>query len=95
MSRVVYVYWSDLKSVNIYPNPVTDFFNVEIESQKAAIIEIKVTDATGKLLKTIKSNVLAGVNKLNVNMQEFAAGAYFVQVLENGKLTLTKNITKQ
>jgi hypothetical protein len=34
-------------------------------------------------------------NKLNVNMQEFAAGAYFVQVLENGKLTLTKNITKQ
>jgi hypothetical protein len=81
-------------SINMYPNPTTDILNIELNAVEAANALVKVYDLTGRLMQTVQSNVIVGLNQITVSMNEYAAGVYTVQVFENGQLTQVNRVRK-
>lgn len=57
------------KSVQLYPNPATNYLNVSVEMKGLLVIY----DAAGSLVKSV--NLKAGVNKIDIS--QLSAGAYF------------------
>jgi 5-hydroxyisourate hydrolase-like protein (transthyretin family) len=74
--------------INVYPNPSTGVFNLEVEN--ATDVTIAVADILGNQLDITVSDNLNG--KFVVDMSTVADGVYFVQV-KNGDYFATKRIT--
>ena len=77
--------------VKFYPNPVTDWFNVEVEQIFPSEVSFKLFDWTGKVVKfdTFYTNTA-----FQANLSELTPGAYIVQI--NSKdWQLTERIIKQ
>jgi DNA polymerase IIIc chi subunit len=72
--------------VNVYPNPATDFVQIEAPDEK--IISIKVLDAQAKVI------VSTAVNKhfLRLDTHLWSKGNYFIEV-ETEAGTMNKKMT--
>jgi hypothetical protein len=81
-------------SITMFPNPTTDVLNIELNAVEATNALVKVYDLTGRLMQTVQSNINVGVNQITLNMSEYAAGVYTVQVFENGTLTQVNRVRK-
>ncbi len=68
--------------VNIYPNPTTDFVNVEIKGQDAENFQIQLYDELGKVLVNKKYTDIQ-----QINLSQYAKATYFLKVVD------TKNET--
>lgn len=67
------------------PNPSAGILQVEYTLEKSSFISlIKVTDSTGKLLKTIALSNLSG--RIEINMENYANGKYLLQLVSNNEL---------
>jgi hypothetical protein len=78
---------TDEPEVNIYPNPASDHFTIEVLSSGAALAE--VYDAVGKKVNAL---VVQG-GRADVDAASLAPGIYFVKVVtENG--TTTRKLIK-
>jgi hypothetical protein len=64
-----------ISEVNIYPNPASGKFNIELDS---APIHIYLKDITGKKLREI--DTVKGQQKCSMDVSGFAAGIYFLEV---------------
>lgn len=78
-----------IKSVNLYPNPTKDEFNVEI-SKDIHEFSVEVYNQLGAL---VYSEKVSNSNTLNVNVDSLNSGVYFVHIKTNFG-TVTKRITK-
>ena len=76
-----------IKGLTLYPNPISDFLNIE---SKEVITKVKVYNLIGKLVKEITPNQ----KKATIHLKDVAAGIYFVKTEANHK-TSTKKIIKQ
>jgi hypothetical protein len=95
-SKIVELVWNETTNpILIYPNPTNDVLNIEITTQKASQLEVKINDLNGRLVKTIKTNTIAGTNTIDVNLSEFSHAVYDVTIYENGKLKHAEKITKK
>lgn len=76
------------KSLYIYPNPTTNFFQLNSEEQ---IKEVLIYTIEGKLLKKI------GYNKAQmvVNINEFKPGPYLITVINSEGIKFSKVVIKQ
>jgi hypothetical protein len=85
-----------LQSHRIFPNPATEFVNLEINwVGEKADATLQVVDATGKQVMANKLSIQKGANRQKLNVNNLAAGKYFVY-LENGSWKLNLNsFTKQ
>ena len=62
--------------VNVYPNPTTSQFNIQVKSSNAEAAVIRVLDFTGRFIKTVKVS-----SNSNANMgSDLKAGAYMLEV---------------
>ncbi len=59
--------------MQVYQNPTTDYFSVEIQGEKA--YQYILTDATGRILESKK-----GKGKMNFDLENYSAGNYFLSV---------------
>lgn len=76
----------DDNKINLYPNPVIDWFDMEINLKESQNIKIELFDAQGKRIFLLFEGVLAkGNNRLKFNKENLSSGIYFVRVLGNGK----------
>jgi|GEM_PF-1673781 len=76
------------QAIAIYPNPVTDSFNVDLSSKfNTANVTVTVTDLTGKTVRTF------GIAD-SYNVSELPKGIYVVKITD-GKNTETKKIVKK
>ena len=75
--------------INVYPNPNTGSFNLEIENASDDVV-IKVGDILGNEIPVELVDMFNG--NYSVNMSAVADGVYFVQV-KNGDFYATKRIT--
>ncbi len=64
----------------VYPNPVADKINLEINSKKSQSIEISITDATGRICRNETLKIASGNNHLKLDATAFAAGIYLLNV---------------
>jgi len=72
----------------VSPNPTTGIFNVEGMEN---ICDISIVDVSGKIL--LERNI-QGLTTLNLNIQEFKTGIYFVVLKQNTGQKLLKKIIK-
>lgn len=63
-------------NVKVYPNPVQNMLNVEINLIQFDEINIEFIDLSGKILFQQLINQKNGYNILTMNLSEYAAGAY-------------------
>ena len=77
------------KKLNIFPNPISNFENLKIESSES-IQEIMLFDRFGKEIEKI---IPESKNKLKIEMDKISKGIYFILVKTNNK-TYTKKIIK-
>lgn len=77
----------------IYPNPAFLNFNISYELKKQSEIKLSVTDITGNIAKLIKEEKQgAGTYSLQINMDKFDAGIYFIQLQQNDSVITQKII---
>jgi hypothetical protein len=65
---------------SIHPNPARSVVTLTLSATKNGNAYIAVTDATGKLMHKQVAPVAAGSNIVNMNVDKFASGVYFVAV---------------
>jgi len=80
-SNVVSVQSSIVNSqLSIYPNPVKDLLNLQLNNSKAKNITIQVLDMSGRVLITKQTLLNAGTNSLSLPVANLAKGSYIVAI---------------
>jgi hypothetical protein len=106
-TRLVYfTYWpkcfnstvsvDDIKTaeemVNIYPNPSTGIFNIDLQGALAQNATVEVYNAMGQL---VVSNTYSDINsKFEVNLSGYSAGVYTIKLKVDGEV-VTKRVILQ
>jgi hypothetical protein len=88
-------YSDDPAQVIIYPNPVIDQININIQNAQAGNYRVMVFDVLGRLL--IDENIISGFDgsaKLNLNFNSYATGSYYLRILNEKKIIQTGKIIK-
>lgn len=75
-------------NIKLYPNPTNSVLNIEV--LEGTFDEIMVFSTSGQLVHVGKP----GVNKLTIDVSDFATGMYFVRFVSNGK-AVTKRFIKE
>jgi len=73
----------DAKNIHIYPNPTTDFINIDLPNTHI-IGDLQLLDITGKQIAFFDKNVT------QIPVSQYAKGTYFLQIP-----TTTQNIVEQ
>ncbi len=82
-------------SVIVYPNPTLGDLYVDVSSSAATRATFRVMDMTGKTVKTIQSDLLEGLNKITLNVEELANGMYMLKVVDGKALNYAQTFNKQ
>jgi hypothetical protein len=64
----------------IYPNPVIHEAYVRFEAESDMQLNIQITDATGRLVRTIQTEVRKGLQELPVTVNELLPGYYMLSL---------------
>ncbi|MEO6730008.1 MAG: T9SS type A sorting domain-containing protein [Ferruginibacter sp.] len=67
-------------AIGVYPNPIRDFANVTIDLEQDVDGTITVTDASGKQVQYIQTQLFKGPNIKKINMANLASGSYLLKV---------------
>jgi hypothetical protein len=78
---------------NVFPNPSTDFVNVEFEAKNSEYI-VSVIDITGKIVKSNSYNNLSGATTVKVDLNDLKSGNYLIGLSTNGE-SFTQNVVKK
>jgi len=82
--------------VNLVPNPVTSGSAVlNITSAEKQTINIKITDASGKIVQSTDQPVISGFTQLNMNLTRLAAGVYTIIIHTNNGERKTRQFIKK
>jgi hypothetical protein len=81
------------ESMNVFPNPVTDNMNLQINSNKLLNVTIQIYNSIGRLIKTENIVTAKGETK-QINLSNLPKGIYFAK-FESEHGTYTKKIVKQ
>jgi hypothetical protein len=85
---------SQIGGVRLFPNPTnTGDFTVELYSQTAEPIDIKIYDALGRNIHSQSQAVEMGNNRFELSLRDWAAGMYYIQ-LSNADFSTTKELVK-
>ncbi|GBL36162.1 hypothetical protein EMGBS15_17570 [Filimonas sp.] len=94
-SHVVDVYFGQEMVVNMYPNPVSSILSVDIQSIVSSKTYIKISDATGRLVRQVEISLIPGSNNTQLDMKDLSDGVYLVNVTNNVGLNFTQTIRKK
>lgn len=81
--------------VKMYPNPTHHTITVELHAATSQQTLVSVSDMSGRVVKTVQANTVAGNNKLELDLSTMAAGVYTIQVYENSQRTVVEKIEKR
>jgi hypothetical protein len=82
---------TQVSSLNVYPNPVTDKTVLTFYNTENAVYTVKVLDAMGKEVYAENINSVLGMNRADLNLNGISSGVYFL-VLSNAKATATRRL---
>ena len=83
------------KELRIYPNPVSEIVNLEIEVDNKEASLIKLYSISGQLIKEISNLSLTnGKNTIQLDLSELNTGAYIIQYV-NGANSKSARLIKQ
>lgn len=67
-------------TISVYPNPAYDFVNIKYNLKNSAPITMKLTNLQGQLVYESKSDKTSGFNSDKINLENQAAGVYFLTI---------------
>ena len=72
---------NNINEIKILPNPVTSSTKLLINCTKAGIMDVKLYDITGRLIKTFMTgaNIVQGINEYSLELN-IASGIYILNV---------------
>lgn len=86
----------ELAVTQLFPNPVDDKLNIQLQSDRKQAATLSIFDITGKTIKTITLNLTAGINNTSVSLSAYASGTYILkcsnaQGINLGAFRIVKN----
>jgi Secretion system C-terminal sorting domain len=82
-------------SFNIYPIPTTGDLTIDVEVPASTNAVVKVTDMSGRLVKTILFDLEKGKNTNKINIGELPMGDYMVQLTDGKAINFSKQVSKR
>ena len=79
--------------LNLYPNPTAGMVRAEVQSSRSGMVNILVTDLSGKLLQETEFVKPAGLGNALIDLQALPQGMYLVKMVHQG-LSAVKLLTK-
>ena len=76
--------------VNIYPNPSTGKFTLDVSGMNTTIVDVNITDISGKVVMKKSYNTFNGELTTPINISSVEEGIYIVRV--NGNESIVKRI---
>lgn len=73
---------------DVYPNPASEFVNIEINSGDAGDFSCNITDLSGRII--ISEQKLLKDNKSTIDIRGLTPGVYFIKMQMNGQETVKK-----
>lgn len=83
-----------LSEMKIYPNPASDQVTLNVISKETTHANLSVTNLMGQVVYTQNVSLETGSNQYELNVTNFAAGFYLVNVRTNAGSTTQKLIVK-
>lgn len=83
-----------MTNVRVYPNPVQDVLNIEVNASQSSEMNIAVYNITGQKVMETSANISAGINNPSINVSNLNSGIYFVTVKANGFENTMKFVVK-
>jgi hypothetical protein len=77
-------------AMSVYPNPASDFVNVEFNAEQAADYRLRLTDMSGRLVFAQESASDEGLNKVQIATGNLESGIYMVTLEFNGVQQVTR-----
>jgi|GEM_PF-5203096 len=77
------------------PVPATEFVNVTFIMDHKNVVNYEVYDVTGKLIKAKVYEAVEGLNTLNINLQAYASGMYFIKIIDEKNTALVTRFVKE
>jgi len=66
-------------NLQIFPNPISQEFEIEFFIEESSEVEINISDVTGRKIKTLINETFnGGVQKIKTNSSELSAGVYIL-----------------
>ena len=83
---------NNVSSLNIYPNPVSDFINIEFFAQNNSSVTFEIVDMSGKLVYQNIENANLGVNIFKFDLQNLNSGIYALRMIAGKEVNVVKFI---
>ena len=77
--------------ITIAPNPITDLMLLNIFSQSAKKIEVKIYDGVGRIMRSVNTTIEQGKTSINLSgFQNWPQGIYTVKVFADNDVTIKR-----
>lgn len=83
-SREVEIYFGEEGQLNVYPNPAHSLLNMDMLMTRSTEVIIELSDATGRKVRTMQSQLKEGENHLQWDISSLNSGIYLLKI-SNGK----------
>ena len=77
------------------PVPATEFVNVTFIMEQETLVNYEVYNVTGKIIEAKIYEATEGVNTLNINLQNYASGMYFIKIIDQENSALVTRFVKE
>lgn len=82
-------------NLTIYPNPAVDELSIKFEGISKGLVNVQIFNLSGQLVKEVQpTNILNGVNTMNIYVEELSQGTYIIRTIMNGVPTTGKFIKR-
>lgn len=83
-----------LSDMNVYPNPAEDIVNITLNANETTNAQVTITNIMGQVVYKQSTALNAGNNNFQINIGNFNAGVYVVNVKTNTGMTSQKLIVR-
>ncbi len=80
--------------MKLYPNPATNYTNIEYKLNKASNIHIQIYDLSGRLVKELNLGTRSGMLKERINLSSLETGTYIMQMHADNQTAVNKFIKR-
>lgn len=82
----------NVSSLNIYPNPVSDFMNIEFFAKNNSSVIFEIVDMSGKLVYQNVETASLGENIFKLDLQNLNSGIYALRMIDGNEVNVVKFI---
>jgi len=94
LSTVLAVEEASSDGFTLSPNPTADEAILELSSTYRGLVNLRLTDATGREIRTMRPNKTTESFRQSVDLRPMAPGLYFIRV-QQGERTSVQKVVKQ